>query len=52
MALLNELKGEEHIKEENEYGDDGVIKLILGSNKTVARLQGRVSRLQKLCQIR
>ena len=43
-SLLNELKGEEHIKEEKEYfwaadGDDGIIELILDSNETVARLQ-------------
>ena len=43
-----ELKGEEHIKEEKEYlwaadGDDGIIELILDSNETVARLQGRLT---------
>ena len=49
-TLLNELKGEEHIKEEKEYlwaadGDDGIIELILDSNETVAHLQGRLTQV-------
>lgn len=42
-TLLNELKGEKHVKEEKEYlwaadGDDGIIELLLDSNETIACL--------------
>ena len=49
--LLTELpKGEEKMTEEKEYfwatdGDDGLIKLLLDSNKKVARLQGRLAQV-------
>ena len=49
-TLLNELKGDEKLKEEKEYvwaadGDDGIVELILDSNETVARLQGRLAQV-------
>lgn len=49
-TLLNELKGDEKVKEEKEYawaadGDDGIVELILDSNETVARLQGRLAQV-------
>ena len=51
ITLLTELpKGEEKMVEEKEYlwaadSDDGLIGLLLDSNETVARLQGRLAQV-------